>query len=76
MISKIAMIKILRRYYNEKKFGTCPFGKQVHNNMCDIPCRALCGQFPQLGDVKRGCPCDVLGQNKAVKALATIIKGV
>lgn len=89
MLSKKHLINRLEFYYKyiprDVGMMLCPFGKhnplldadwarKVEENPRRIPCSELCGRFPELGDVNRGCPCNTLGEDVAWLQLGRIIE--
>lgn len=82
MISRKLKLAKLSRFYNNVAMkdveSQCPFGKNygavgepVIQNM---DCMDLCGTWLELGDVRRGCPCQTLGKDMAMFQLAQILK--
>lgn len=89
MVSKKQLINRLRFFYRTVPRRTgmlvCPFGKhnplldtdwqgKIKENPRNIPCSHLCGEFPELGDVQRGCPCQMLGEDVAWLQLGRILE--
>jgi hypothetical protein len=82
MYSKNYKLKCLHTFFMNvpyKSMSTkCPFGKHweepFNKSIFDkIACEELCGLWPELGDVRRGCPCHMLGSLEAMRQLERIL---
>lgn len=51
----------------------CPFGKEVDKEPIKFPCVNLCGTWPELGNIKQGCPCHILGPMGAMIQLERLL---
>jgi len=78
-------LEILRDFYlhatRENQKVMCPFGKnpppavmERKNPRANQSCEDLCGMFPMLGDVRKGCPCQIFGADLALYILGVMLK--
>jgi hypothetical protein len=76
---------VLEHYYKtERRYNVdvaCPFHKNpnLERNLLGekyarAGCDVLCGAFPMLGDIRRGCPCEIFGPELALYILGVMLK--
>lgn len=85
MYSKHYKLNMLKNYYLNNSIKQakhkCPFKKNPHildalTQPYDIrleSCENLCGCWPELGDIRKGCPCLLMGTINALKQVEYVL---
>jgi hypothetical protein len=68
----------MNKSISEMEIG-CPFGKVFGKYVppmaiAELPCTELCGEFPELGSVQDGCPCETLGTLGSIIQLEHLLR--